>query len=86
MEADARPLLPQVRCPVLLIHGRQNREMPYEQSLEGQALLPDSSLVTIETPGAWSAGRDPVRINLVIREFLMRQLFPLSPVAAGAVA
>jgi hypothetical protein len=49
--------------------------MPYEQSLEGQALLPDSNLVTIETPGTWSAGRDPVRINLILREFLLRNAF-----------
>lgn len=86
VDADARPLLPGVRCPVLMIHGRQNREMPYEHSLEGQALVPDASLITIETPGAWPAGRDPVRINLFLREFLVRHLYALSPPAAGAVS
>jgi pimeloyl-ACP methyl ester carboxylesterase len=86
VEADARPLLPQVRCPVLLIHGRWNREMPYEHSLEGQALLPDARLATIETPGAWPAGRDPVRVNLLIREFLARHLFSLSLAPAKVVA
>lgn len=70
--ADVRPLLPGVRCPVLLIHGRDDQDVPYEQSLEAQTLLPDSRLVTIETRGHFSAGRDPVRINLMLREFLSR--------------
>jgi pimeloyl-ACP methyl ester carboxylesterase len=72
--ADVRPLLSRVRCPVLLIHGRGDQDAPYEESLEGQRLLADSRLVTIETPGHFSAGRDPVRINLLLREFLNRDV------------
>ena len=82
-DADVRPLLPSVRCPVLLIHGRDDQDVPYEQSLEALTLLPDPRLVTIETPGHFSAGRDPVRINLMLREFLSRY-GARQPVPAGA--
>lgn len=74
VQADVRPLLSQVPHPVLLIHGRGDVDVPYEQSLVGLTLLPDARLVTIETPGHFSAGRDPVRINLLLREFLDHHL------------
>ncbi len=71
-DVDVRPLLPEVRCPVLLIHGRNDQCVPCEQSLQACTLLSDFRLVTIETPGHFPAGRDPVRINLLLREFLHR--------------
>lgn len=85
-EGDARPLLPSVRCPVLLIHGRLNTTMPYEHALAGQALLPDCRLVTIETPGTSPFVRDSVRVNLLTREFLARHLPTAEPPSTEAVA
>ncbi|MGQ0551324.1 MAG: alpha/beta fold hydrolase [Armatimonadota bacterium] len=82
-DADVRPLLPQVRCPVLLIHGRHDRVVPYEQSLKALATLPYAGLATIETRGSFPAGRDPVRMNLMLREFLSRH-GARQPVPAGA--
>ena len=67
---DARPEVDAVRCPVLLIHGTKDNRVPYAYGEELRHLLPQSRLVTIEGGGHFPVARDPVRANLLIREFL----------------
>lgn len=67
---DARPHAAEVRCPVLLIHGTQDRRVPHEYAFELQRLLPHSVLVTIDGAGHFPHVRDAVRVNLLLREFL----------------
>ncbi len=67
---DARPEVNGVRCPVLLIHGTKDARVPYVHAEELLQLLPQSRLVTIEGGGHFPIARDPVRTNLLIREFL----------------
>lgn len=67
---DARPEAAEVRCPVLLIHGIKDGRVPYMHVDELQRLLPQSRLVTIEGGGHFPVVRDPVRTNLLIRDFL----------------
>lgn len=67
---DARPEARQVRCPVLLIHGTKDGRVPYMYADELLRLLPQARLVTIEGGGHFPIARDPVRTNLLIREFL----------------
>jgi pimeloyl-ACP methyl ester carboxylesterase/predicted glycosyltransferase len=58
-----------VRCPVLVVHGDRDGIIPYAH---GQALaqLLGVGLVTIEGGGHLPSLGDPVRCNLLIREFL----------------
>ena len=67
---DARELFERIRCPVLLLHGF--REDDLTESFEAYRGLPQSTLVTIVTPGHLPNMRDPVRVNLILREFFDR--------------
>lgn len=67
---DAREVFDQIRCPVLLIHGL--REDDLLESFVAHRGLPQSTLVTMMTPGHLPNVRDPVKVNLLLREFLER--------------
>jgi pimeloyl-ACP methyl ester carboxylesterase len=60
-----------VRCPVLVIHGERDRLRPHAQ---GAALAAATSgtLVTVEGGGHLPMARDPVRVNLLIKQFVDR--------------
>jgi len=60
-----------VRCPVLVIHGDQDLIRPHRQ---GAALaeLTGGELVTLEGSGHGPQARDPVKVNLLLREFAER--------------
>jgi pimeloyl-ACP methyl ester carboxylesterase len=66
-----RRLATQVACPVLLIHGTHDAVRGYA---EGQALAECTSgrLATFEGSGHFPHVRDPVRVNLLIRQFADR--------------
>ncbi|MGH2360516.1 MAG: alpha/beta fold hydrolase [bacterium] len=68
--SDARSIVDRIRCPVLLIHGTGDLIVPYDRGVELSGHLPYSRLVTIETPGHLPYVRDPVRVNLLVRDFL----------------
>jgi pimeloyl-ACP methyl ester carboxylesterase len=58
-----------VRCPVLVLHGDEDAIRPHAQ---GAALAEATggTLVTLEGSGHGPHARDPVRVNLLIREFI----------------
>jgi pimeloyl-ACP methyl ester carboxylesterase/predicted glycosyltransferase len=64
-------LCPRVRCPVLVIHGTDDR---VRGPVVGQRLaeLTGGSLVLLEGVGHGPPAREPVRINLLIKEFVDR--------------
>jgi pimeloyl-ACP methyl ester carboxylesterase len=87
-----------VSCPVLAIHGDADEVIPHAN---GAALaeLTGGRLLTMEGSGHCPHGRDPVAVNLAIREFLLpeqpstvhrraarrsrRALFVSSPIGLG---
>ncbi len=69
---DTRAVLGRVCCPVLQIHGL--REGDHVQAFEGHRMLQHSTLVTVITPGHLPDVRDPVRVNLILREFFDRMI------------
>jgi pimeloyl-ACP methyl ester carboxylesterase len=72
MEPDeARELARRVRCPVLVIHGDQDA---LGSVTRGIALAEDTGgrLVLLEGSGHAPHVRDPVRVNLVLRDFIKR--------------
>jgi pimeloyl-ACP methyl ester carboxylesterase/UDP:flavonoid glycosyltransferase YjiC (YdhE family) len=62
-------LCAQVRCPALVIHGDQDNISPHARGV-ALAAATGATLVTIEGGGHVVSGRDPVRVNLLISEFV----------------
>ncbi len=60
-----------VKCPVLVIHGDKDRIRPHAQG-EALAQLTGGELVTLHGSGHGPQARDPVKINLLLREFAER--------------
>jgi pimeloyl-ACP methyl ester carboxylesterase/predicted glycosyltransferase len=58
-----------VRCPTLVIHGDEDRVRPHAQ---GAALAEATGgrLVTLEGSGHLPQARDPVKVNLLLRDFV----------------
>ena len=66
-----RELLGAVRCPTLIVHGDDDRIISYEVGVE-TARLTGGRLVTFAGSGHIPNLRDPVRFNLLLREFAER--------------
>jgi pimeloyl-ACP methyl ester carboxylesterase len=58
-----------VRCPVLVIHGRDDAIRPHRHG-EELARATGGRLITIEGGGHIPNVRDPVKVNLAIRDFV----------------
>ncbi|WP_435736102.1 alpha/beta fold hydrolase [Cellulosimicrobium sp. PMB13] len=65
------PLCEQVRCPVLVVHGTQDAVRPTAIG-ERLAALTGGELVLVDGGGHGLPARDPVRTNLLLREFVER--------------
>ena len=70
-EASVRELTSQIRCPTLVIHGRDDAVRPHDS---GAALaeLTGGVLVSLEGSGHLPQARDPVKVNLLLRDFAER--------------
>ena len=68
---DTERLLRDVRCPVLAIHGDQDRCIPLSWS-ERVAELTGADLLVLEGAGHCPNGREPVVVNHAIRDFADR--------------
>jgi len=68
---DIERLLRQVRCPVLAIHGDQDRCIPLSWS-ERIAELTGADLLVVEGAGHCPHAREPVVVNHAIRDFADR--------------
>jgi pimeloyl-ACP methyl ester carboxylesterase len=64
----AGELLAAVRCPTLVVHGDDDRIVSHEVGVEA-ARLTNGTLVTFGGSGHLPNLRDPVRFNLLLREF-----------------
>jgi pimeloyl-ACP methyl ester carboxylesterase len=69
-EGTVRELAAQVRCPVLVIHGQADAISPYARATE-LARATRGKLVTIEGGGHFPHARDPVAVNLLLRDFVI---------------
>jgi pimeloyl-ACP methyl ester carboxylesterase/predicted glycosyltransferase len=66
--ADAEAVCRQVRCPVLVVHGDQDGIVPYDIGV-ALARWTGGQMVTIHGGGHAPTLRDPVQVNLLIRDF-----------------
>ena len=68
-EAELRELCSRVRCPVLVIHGDEDAISPHRRG-EELARATAGELVLIEGAGHFPHARDPVKVNLLLRDFI----------------
>jgi pimeloyl-ACP methyl ester carboxylesterase len=66
----AEELVRRLRCPVLVIHGDEDAIRPLASGARLAELAPRGELVTIEGGGHAPHVRDPVKVNLLLREFI----------------
>jgi pimeloyl-ACP methyl ester carboxylesterase len=68
-EAVIRDLCARVRCPVLVVHGDDDHISPHRR---GAALAEATGgrLATLEGSGHFVHARDPVKVNLLLRDFV----------------
>jgi len=67
---DMRPQASQVRCPTLVIHGDDDRRVPYADGERIAALVPGARLLTIGGGGHLLQARDPVAFSRAVRDFV----------------
>jgi pimeloyl-ACP methyl ester carboxylesterase len=70
--ATARDLLARIRCPVFVVQGSQDAIVGPARGVAVAALIPGAALAEFEGSGHAPHLRDPVRFNLMLREFLER--------------
>jgi len=75
---SALRLCAQVRCPTLVIQGSQDAVVGPARGAAVAAAIPGARLVTLEGAGHGPHLRDPVRTNLIIRDFACRCPAPAS--------
>jgi pimeloyl-ACP methyl ester carboxylesterase len=66
---EMEAILGRVRCPVLVVHGSEDRVRPHAVGA-AVAELTGGGLVTVEGGGHCPQARHPVIVNLLIREFV----------------
>jgi len=73
---EALALYRSIRCPLLIIHGDQDAVVSYTRGV-AIAEATGTPLITIAGGGHHNFGRDPVKTNLLLREFIDR-IYPQS--------
>jgi pimeloyl-ACP methyl ester carboxylesterase len=68
-EAGVRSLLPRIDCPILVIHGSDDRVRPWESGARF-AEMANGTLAILEGSGHFPHVRDPVKVNLLLRDFI----------------
>lgn len=84
-ERHARELAAGVRCPVLVIHGDDDRIASHAAGVT-LAELTGGRMVTIAGGGHIPMARDPVRINLLLRDFIEQTHATKTAILAPPVA
>ena len=68
-EESVRELVSRIRCPVLVIHGSADAVRPHVSGAR-LADLAGGALAILEGSGHFPHARDPVKVNLLIRDFV----------------
>jgi pimeloyl-ACP methyl ester carboxylesterase len=67
---DSRPQLPRVKCPTLVLVGREDALTPLELSQEMANLIPNAKLTIIPDCGHLSTMERPEAVNRAMRDWL----------------
>jgi pimeloyl-ACP methyl ester carboxylesterase len=69
---DSRPSLAQIRCPTLVLCGREDVITPVAVHEEMRDAIPESRLVVIETCGHLSALEQPRQVTQALKDWLLQ--------------
>ena len=72
--ADSRPMLAEIRCPTVVIAGREDQIMPLEVVKELSERIPGAKLVVIEECGHMATLEHPATVIAVLQQWLERKL------------
>jgi pimeloyl-ACP methyl ester carboxylesterase/predicted glycosyltransferase len=67
-EASVRELAARIDCPVLVMHGLDDAVRPHDSGAAFAELI-GGAFVTLEGSGHIPLARDPVKVNLLVRDF-----------------
>lgn len=67
---DSTPILAQIRCPALIIHGEDDQLIPVSQANVMEEGIPSSRLVIVAKAGHLVNMEQPEIFNQVVREFI----------------
>jgi 3-oxoadipate enol-lactonase len=67
---DSNPLLADIDCPVLIVHGADDQIIPFSEAEEMCQRLRDARLVVVPQAGHLPNMEQPERFNQVVRDFL----------------
>jgi 2-hydroxy-6-oxonona-2,4-dienedioate hydrolase len=62
--------VPGIKTPTLLIHGRDDRVVPFEQSLYLLANIPNSRMVLLNRCGHWAMIEHAEEFNRLVADFV----------------
>ena len=68
---DSRPWLSQIRCPTLVLGGRQDEVCTVAMHEEIAAAIPGAELLTLDRCGHLSTLEQPERVNEALRRWLL---------------
>jgi pimeloyl-ACP methyl ester carboxylesterase len=71
-EEAVRELVARIDCPMLVIHGNEDAVRPWESGAR-LAELAGAELTILEGSGHFPHTRDPVKVNLLLRDFIWRR-------------
>ena len=67
---DSRPMLAEIRCPTLVLVGRQDSRTPLAMAEEIHAGIAGSRLVVVEDCGHLATMEQPAAVNAALRDWL----------------
>jgi pimeloyl-ACP methyl ester carboxylesterase len=67
---DARPLLPTITCPTLVMVGRHDRWSPVSQNQEIARLIPGAEFLVVEGSGHMLPAEQPDEVSRVLLRWL----------------
>ena len=71
---DSVPLLSKIRCPVLIVHGTEDKIVPMNEAEMMEQQIPNSRLVKIYNTGHLPNLEQPDIYNQTLRDFLRSQV------------
>jgi pimeloyl-ACP methyl ester carboxylesterase len=67
---DARSVLPLIRCPTLVLCGREDKWSPVSQHEEISSVIPDSTLTVVEECGHMSPAEQPEAVTEALTQLI----------------
>ena len=70
VNTDLRELLPNIKCPTLLIWGENDTATPLADAKIMESLIPDAGLCVIKSTGHYSFCENPYQAHAILRSFI----------------